>query len=443
MKVPAKPPEWEAAYLRAIDTLSVGELFRDPIDDSEYLAWDKLRFKTPPPGIDHELWWVIVKIRRNAQQRVVPLIDMAGKNFHYALTDAVLKQCDAITQRASGEISLPELALSSGDRDRYVVNSLIEEAITSSQLEGASTTRRVAKQMIRSGRNPVTKGERMILNNYRAMEMIREWTEEPITPARVMELHRVVTSDTMEYPDEAGRLQTPQDIRIAVWGDGEQVLHRPPDAAELPARLQALCDFANASGQDGPYVPVPVRAIIVHYMVGYDHYFADGNGRTARLLFYWCMLRNRYWLTEYVTISRILKNAPSRYAASFLLSEDDDGDLTHFVLYHLGVFVRAIDELRDYLSRKAQEIREVRSALDSTHSDLNYRQLALLDRAIHDATSEFTVKSHGSSHRASHETARQDLLELEHRGLLTRTKRGKAFLWIPGPALAGHILPPR
>lgn len=438
MKVPATPPEWNQALDRAWNTLRLGELYVEPLDDSEYLPWDRLRFKTPPTDIDHELWWVMIKLRRQVQQRAVPLKDMNGDDFHYALTDTILKQCELIARQASGEISLPELALSSGDRDRYVVNSLIEEAITSSQLEGASTTRRVATQMIRSGRTPATKSERMILNNYRAMELIREWRDDPITAERVLELHRVVTMGTMEDPDEAGRLQTPADERISVWGDGDQLLHRPPAAAELPGRLEALCAFANESGGDGPYLPAPVRAIIVHFMVGYDHYFADGNGRTARLLFYWCMLKNGYWLTEYVTISRILKNAPSKYAASFLLSEDDGGDLTYFLLYHLGVFVRALDQLREYLSRKAKEIRDVRSTLDTTHADLNHRQLALLDRAIHDPAAEFSVKSHGLSHRASHETARQDLIDLERRGLLRRTKRGKAFVWVPGPDLGAH-----
>lgn len=439
MKVPAKPPAWEPAFIRAMDTLRLAELFSDPLDDSKYLPWDKVRFKTPPEGIDHELWWVMIKLRRQARQREIALRDMAGKPFHYALTDTVLKQCERIAQRASGEISLPELTVSAGDRERYVVNSLIEEAITSSQLEGASTTRRVAKQMLRSGRNPVTKGERMILNNYRAMELIQEWRNDEITPERILELHRVVTDGTMEDPDEAGRVQTENEVRISVWGDGEQLLHRPPPAAELPDRLGALCDFANATDDEGPYLPVPVRAIILHFMVGYDHYFVDGNGRTARLLFYWCMLRNHYWLTEYVTISRILKEAPSRYAASFLLTEDDDGDLTYFLLYHLEVFVRALDELRGYLSRKAQEIRDVRSALDAAHADVNHRQLALLDRALHDPAAEFTVRSHGTSHRASHETARQDLQELERRGLLSKTKRGKAFVWVPGPELSGGV----
>ena len=50
--------------------------------------------------------------------------------------------------------------VSADTRDRYMLNSLIEEAITSSQLEGAATTREVAKEMIRTKRKPVTLDER-------------------------------------------------------------------------------------------------------------------------------------------------------------------------------------------------------------------------------------------------------------------------------------------
>ena len=439
MKVPAKPPDWDTAFARAIETLRLAELWTDPLDDSDYLPWDRLRFGTPPDEIDHELWWVMIKLRRSTQQRELPLRQMSGEPFHLALTDTVLRQCDEVTRSASGEIALPELATSQGDRDRYVVNSLIEEAITSSQLEGATTSRRVAKNMIRSGRRPATRSEQMILNNYRAMEQVRLWRDDPISPERVLELHRIVTEQTMVDPDEAGRLQTKSDDRIAVWGDDEQLLHQPPPADELPTRLQALCAFANADNTTGPYLPVPVRAIIVHFMTGYDHYFADGNGRTARLLFYWCMLRNGYWLSEYVTISKVLKNAPSQYARSYLLSEDDDGDLTYFVLHHLKVFLRGLDELRKYLAAKSLELRSVRDALDHLHVDLNHRQLALLDGAARDPAVQFTVRSHGSSHRVSHESARQDLMDLESRGLLMRSKAGKAFVWRPTPDLTARL----
>ena len=57
---------------------------------------------------------------------------------------------------------------------RFLVNSLMEEAIRSSQLEGATTSRRVAKEMLRTGREPRDRSERMIANNYRALQFMRE-----------------------------------------------------------------------------------------------------------------------------------------------------------------------------------------------------------------------------------------------------------------------------
>ena len=441
LKVPAVPLTWEQIRQdQHLMDVALRSLTHAAVDADEHAPWEYIRHHDVPDGFTHTEWWAVLKFRRLANRRQLPLLQKNGTAFHYSLTDKMLRQCDEITRRASGAIQLPELATSQGDRDRYVVNSLIEEAITSSQLEGAATSRRVAKQMIRSGRRPVTRGERMIANNYTAMQLIQEWRDERMTPTRILELHELVTAGTLDDPSEAGRFQEVGEQRVSVYGDGEQVLHIPPPAEELPTRIRALCDFAADSDQmSGPYIPVPVRAVILHFMMGYDHYFADGNGRTARALFYWSMLRGGYWLTEYVTISRILKNAPAKYARSFLLSEDDEGDLTHFIHDQLDVFLRALDELEDYLSRKAREIHELKAVVDSLHRDLNYRQLAILDRAIRDESAEFTVKSHAASHRASAETARLDLLDLEARGLLTKTKRSKQFVWMPVPGATAAL----
>jgi Fic family protein len=114
----------------------------------------------------------------------------------------------------------------------------------------------------------------------------------------------------------------------------------------------------------------------LHFMMGYDHYFEDGNGRTARLLFYWSMLRHVYWLTEFLSISKILTNAPGQYGRSFFYTEQDSGDLTYFFLYHLKVITRAINELDAYLARKVQELRETRVLLSAIPGEYNHRQLA-------------------------------------------------------------------
>ena len=138
-----------------------------------------------------------------------------------------------------------------------------------------------------------------------------------------------------------------------------------------------------------------VRAILVHFWLAYDHPFVDGNGRTARALFYWVMAREGYWLCEYVSISRILKKARVQYARAFLYTETDDNDATYFILYQLGVLTRAIRDLHAYLDRKAAEVREVEDLVrrsTALRAELNPRQLDLLTHALKHTNAEFTVE---------------------------------------------------
>jgi len=408
---------------------------RGPAD--RYLPWDEFRRRPAPEGFTREESWFVLRLARNSMRRTLPLVDTNGKPFTYALPDEALRGIEAVNRDASGQIAITEQVTNPATRDRYLVSSLIEEAITSSQLEGAATTRQVAKDMIRSGRPPQTRDERMILNNYRAMRRIGELRRERLSPELIYEIHRMVTEDTLDDPTASGRCQSPEEERVGVW-DGDQLLHEPPPAHTLPERIQRLCDFANDE-TDGQYVPPVVRAIALHFMLGYDHPFQDGNGRTARALFYWAMLNRGYWLTEFLSISRILKAAPAQYARSFLHTEQDDNDLTYFVLYQLRVIQRSIRELHNYLDRKIRDLQEVRRNLAGLPGEFNHRQLAVLQHAMGNVDAEYTVQSHMNSHGVVHETARKDLLELEARGLLVRHRVGKAYAWVPARDLASVL----
>ncbi|WP_198952048.1 Fic family protein [Mycobacterium sp. AT1] len=404
-------------------------------DDDEYLTWDKLRYKDPPGDLTADQWWLGVKFRRRAALRKLPLDLTDGRPFTYALPDKVLRELDYVSQRASGQIALPEEVVNKTSRDRYVIQSLVEEAISSSQLEGASTTRRDAKRMIAYGETPKDRSQQMILNNYRAMRHIREIKDLPFTPERICEVHRIVTEETLDNADAAGRIQSNPDPadRAKILDEEDRLLHQPPPVDELPGRLQKLCDFANADQDARPYVPPVVRALTVHFMMGYDHYFEDGNGRTARALFYWSMLRQGFWLTEHLAISLVLNQAPSQYARSFIHTEQDDGDLTYFLIYHLDVIRRALVALDEYLHRKSLELQRARALLVGGPGAFNHRQVALLQSATRDPSNYYTAESHMNYHGVSKQTARNDLYDLEERGLLQRTKVQRQFAWSPRP----------
>jgi Fic family protein len=401
------------------------------------MPWDHLRYRRPPEGLTSEDWWLISKLSRQGMMRPLPLDATVGGPFTYALPDEVLRGIEIVDKHLSGRIGVPEpVTHDAPSRARYVVTSLIEEAITSSQLEGAATTHRVAKDMLRTGRRPRTRDERMILNNYNAMQRVGEVRDEELTPALICDLHRIVTEGTLDDESAVGRFQLPGESRIVVEdiADGT-VLHVPPPADELPVRVQRLCDFANGATADGTYVPPVIRAIIVHFMLAYDHPFLDGNGRTARVLFYWSMLHEDYWLAEFLPISRLLRQAPSKYARSFLHCEQDEGDLTYFLIYQLGIIQRAITDLQTYVERKVAETRRIQESLTLLSSHLNYRQVALLGNAIKTPHARYTVQSHSRSHNVVPQTARTDLQWLESRGFLVREIGKRGHAWKPAPDL--------
>lgn len=400
--------------------MSVGPTYR-----GKYLHWDKLRHHAPPAALNHEEWWLGIKLARSSQAREIPLKDAAGKPFSYVICDNILEMLHHIDSKAKGNIELPEEVTNKETRDRYIVKSLIEEAITSSQLEGASTTRQVASDMLRSGRRARDKSEQMILNNYKAIKRIRELKAEKLTPKIVLKLHGLLTLDTLDDPSAAGRLQQPDEERVHVADNATQkTLHSPPPAEQLATRLDQMCVFANGTTDGEKFVHPVIRAIALHFWLAYDHPFLDGNGRTARSLFYWSMLSQGYWLFEYVSISKILKEAPSKYGKSYLYTETDDNDLTYFIIYQLEVILRAIESMEEYLKNKVKEVNEVQNRIKAS-SKFNHRQLALLNHAIRHPGAEYTIRSHQESHNVAYATARSDLQELEENGLLVKHTLGR------------------
>lgn len=438
MHVTPPPPYGELLAQLSFDDLQ--RVLAASVDDSRYLHWDKLQRLTPPDGLRPEEWWIGLKLGRRTSARPLPMRVTSGSELWFTLPDRALELLHFVDQHCSGAIASDAVVTADGPaRRRYLVNSLMEEAIRSSQLEGATTSRLAAKELLRSGRAPADRSERMIVNNYRGMEFIREQIGDRLTPEAVLELHRTLTEGTLDDPASAGRLQPVDAERVAVFDRvTDKLLHRPPPAAELPSRLQALCDFANAEEEDGRFIHPVVRAIVLHFWLGHDHPFEDGNGRTARALFYWSMRTQGYWLAEYLAISRILQQAPAQYSRAYVQTETDDGDATYFLLHHLEVVKRAVDELHAYLADRVDDVRKVESALHAD-GDLNHRQTALLSHAMRHEDVSYTFAEHAAAHRVTHETARNDLRALEARGLLVRRRDGRRLRFAPAPDLRDRL----
>lgn len=443
MKLPVAAPQLNELFDQAkVDPISI--LGRDIGAEVQgvYEHWDRLRHLPPLAGLTPEAWWAGLKLARSLLARQLPLHDKYGDAFKASLTSTMVRKLHFLDREASGLILGADQDDDKSIRQRHLMRSLIEEAMTSSQLEGASTTRRVAKEMLSTGRAPRDRSEQMIFNNYATMQSLSGLRDRPLTVEMILELHRRLMRQAIDDPAEAGRLRTASDdIVIQDRADPSRVLHVPPPAAELPARLQALCDFAN-DGNDGEFLHPIVRAIAIHFQIGYDHPFCDGNGRTARALFYWSMLRSGYWLTEYVSISSVLKRAQGDYIRAYLHSESDGADMSYFVAHQLDVVVKAVKALRAYLARKGRERRQAEALLRPASrlgAVLNHRQRALLLSAVRRPDNRYTIAGHQGEHRVTYATARADLLGLVRLKLMRKGKQGKAFVFHPVADLAQKL----
>jgi Fic family protein len=440
MKIPERPPDFNAIWDRVKDKPELlskifGEDFGTLVRN-KYVHWDKLRYYKPPKDLSHEEWWFALKIRRRDLFKRLPLLDKNREPFKYLEVDPVPERLHKIDQDAGGFIQMPEQIINPYTRDQYYVGSLIQEAITSSQLEGAATTRKVAKEMIRTGRRPHDRSEQMILNNFKTMQRVGKLKAEPLSKELVFEIHRMITDKTLKDSSETGRFRRSEE-RIVVGDMYNEIFHDPPPAEQLEERISVMCDFANGKIPAGFIHPV-VRSMILHFWLAYDHPFVDGNGRTARALFYWSMLRHGFWLFEFISISKIILKAPIKYARAFLYTETDDNDLTYFILHQLEVIRRAIIQLHEYIRRRTESLQAVEQKLRGLAA-LNHRQRGLISHALRHPHHKYTIRWHQINNNVVYQTSRLDLLDLESRSLLTSDKVGKTWYFTPVSDLEGRL----
>ena len=203
--------------------------------------------------------------------------------------------------------------------------------------------------------------------------------------------------------------------------------------------MRLLCDFANEDEDGEPFIHPVVRAILLHFWLAYDHPFEDGNGRTARILFFWLMQQRGYWLIEYLPISPIIRKAPAKYGAR--LHRVRDRRRRHDLLPHSPA--RGDREGARSSTTSTSSARSPRCATSSdccrapTDSTTASWRCSPTRFATRTAPTRSAVTP--TSHRVTHETARSDLADLNERGLLLRRSKGRGYIFEPAPDLAERL----
>lgn len=411
-----------------------------------YLHWNDMKWRLKGTSREKLLHWHAVRTKRGFAMHNLPFESVSGDKFGFLLTDQMTSNLHWIDKSTGnyGSGTTPQSWTSDEIHKKYLVSSLmIEEAITSAQLEGAATTRAVAKKMLLDKIPPSGEDEQMILNNYMLLQKAKSHVDDEISIPLILDFHRVATEYTTENDVMPGEFRKSNDIYIS--GKDDESIYMPPSHDLIESRLQTVCDFINEdhSGRDGKQFIHPiVKAIVLHFMIGYEHPFRDGNGRTARALFYWFVLKNGYNIFEYISISRLLREKPQDYSKAYLFTEKDKNDLTYFIDFNIIIIKRSIEDLYRYLEREKDEFLALLQLIENKEElkKLSFHQKEILKRGLKHPGKVFTAKGVESEFAISNNSARQALNGLVNRKLLLASQEGKLTLYLSPNDLKYRIL---
>jgi Fic family protein len=402
--------------------------------NNQYLYWSKAKQYAQKASIDEKTLWAYIKESRNNERVIIPIIEEENINKFTFNTpnkfNELLFEIDQEYQTLSNKISNPEFQ----QFKRYSISSLMEEAIASSQIEGAATTREVAKEMLRTGRKPANYHEKMIVNGYVTIKNIKDDVNKNLSIEAVTLIHNNLINNTSDSLKDDDFKIREDDVEIE---NNFKVIYRAPKPETCVKSLKKLISYANNETEDFFIHPI-IKAIIIHFWFAYIHPFYDGNGRTARILFSWNLMKKGYDLFDYIPLSMTIKKDRKNYENSFLYVEHDENDLNYFIFYNLKAILKAIKSFHQYIDTKNDEIKQIQKTLKDTK--LNTRQLVLINNSIKKEKSMYTIKSHAECHDISRPIATKDLEGLVINKFFDKITENKQHYYVPVKNLRNIIL---
>lgn len=383
-----------------------------------YLTRTEILFRARPNLTrDFNGIWNDILISRKHRGYQLSLRDLKGSNFWYMMPPFAEKLVHDLSFVAKHK--LEELTTKEIFKKLLIEDMMFEEAFYSSVIEGAFTTKKRAKEVVKS-KEPKDNSEQMILNNYSALVFILENIERPLDEKIFLEIFKIVTRNTLE-DDEITEKYRDGPVYVTDPSKTEPI-YVPPDAVKVQLMMDDLFIFINTENESEFIHPI-IKAFIIHFYIGYVHPFFDGNGRVSRAFSYMYLLKQGYDFFRFFSISSMINEHRKKYYKSFIDSEDNGCDLTYFIIAHLQI---SLDSIKKVLDRLIDEFQSqlLQEKLQKEGIMLSKRQKKFIRFIEKKDNNLVTIDDYRKKNNISYETARKDLMGLEQIGLFRKVKKG-------------------
>jgi len=381
---------------------------------ARYVPLKDIKWRLEKLGIDKTSWPRLQEtIERYRKVGAIPFsLKSIGENFWYFPSDSIIQKIHTI--ESLGNKLFDKIEYQKTFKEEFLVNAAVEEAITSAIYEGANSTRSKAKALIASGDQPKNKDEWMLINNYQVMLWIKKNEHLEVSKNLILKLHEIVTKNTLEG-DDANYCGKFRDDVVYVGKKHEGIKFELID--------DAVSEVIETVFTHPRFLHGLIRGILLHYFIAYIHPFFDGNGRTARTLFYFKAMKHNLKFVELLSVSAHLKEHGKKYENSFDLVKENDNDITYFIDFCLDSLVAALKKVEE----KVEYLIDI-GILKDVYS-LSYGQVSLLQKMALNKHCAISIEQHAEALGKSREISRRELKNLLKIGFLQEVKKGKKFVY--------------
>lgn len=378
-----------------------------------YLTPAEIKYRLKQQGLKEAEWSSLSKqiLATRKAGSITLFFNSIKPKFWFYPADVIHRKINEI--ETLGKDLYEKINKNAAFKNEFLFDSAIEEAITSAIYEGAHSTRAQAEQLIASGERPKNKDEWMLINNFKAMKWVKNNQQKSLTKDAILNLHRIVTENTLEGDDAnfQGKFRN------------DKVFVGPHEGIDPSTIEHAIKEMIQLITDNPRYFHPLLKGILIHYFMGYIHPFFDGNGRTARALFYFKSIRNHLNYVELLSVSAYLRIHGKQYENSFVKVKENEYDLTYFIDFCLDSMASALKEV----SRKVSYL--LRMTDLAVRFDLSQTQVGLIQRMALHKFRTIDIEEYAQQISKSREFARQELKGLLDHNLVFEIKMSKKLVY--------------
>jgi len=184
------------------------------------------------------------------------------------------------------------------------------------------------------------------------LQQVADGRPPQITPQVLLDLHRTVMTGLQHQEDVLPGEFRPHNVGVARY--------RAPEAKHVPELVRKLCEwlgsdtFTSRPGMEIVYAAV--KAVVAHLYIAWIHPFADGNGRTARLVEFLTLISSGVPSPAAQLLSNHYNQTRSEYYRQLDAAGKSGGDVLPFLSYAIQGFLDGLTEQLSVVRRQQLEL---------------------------------------------------------------------------------------